>query len=76
MSEAENRAAFLFAAVVLLVMPIVFGLGLASLMLVMRAAGLFEMGRLMVAISLVWGLVVMTVVLLVARRVIGRSARF
>ena len=76
MPESENRAAFLFAAVVLLVMPIVFVLGLASLMLVMRAAGLFEMGRLMVAISLVWGLFVTTVVLLVARRVIGRSARF
>jgi hypothetical protein len=57
-------------------MPIVFVLGLASLMLVMRAAGLFEMGRLMVALSLVWGLFVTTVVLLVARRVIGRSARF
>jgi hypothetical protein len=75
MSEAENRVAFITAAFVLLVMPIVFVLGLASMMLVLRAAGLFQMGRMMVVVSVVWGLVVMAVVLLIARRVSRRSAR-
>ncbi len=75
MSESENRVAFLTAAVVLLVMPLVFAMGLASMMLMLRVAGLFEMGRLMVVVSVVWGLVVMAVALLIARRLIRRSAR-
>jgi hypothetical protein len=33
------------------------------------------MGRMMVVVSVVWGLVVMAVVLLIARRVSRRSAR-
>jgi hypothetical protein len=75
MPETENRVAFLTAAVVLLVMPFVFVVGLASMMLVMRAAGLYEMGQLMVAVSLMWGLVVMAVALVIARHLIRRSAR-
>jgi hypothetical protein len=75
MSESENRVAFLTAAVVLLVMPIVYVVGLASMMLVVRAAGLYEMSRLMVASAVVWGLVVMAIALFIARRVIRRSAR-
>ena len=75
MSESENRVAFITAAVVLLVMPLVFAMGLASMMLILRAAGLYQMGRLMVVVSFVWGLVVMAVALLIARRLIRRERR-
>jgi hypothetical protein len=75
MSESENRVAFITAAVVLLVMPIIFAMGLASLMLILRLTGLFQMGRLMVVVWVVWGLVVMAIALLIARRLVRRSAR-
>jgi hypothetical protein len=75
MSENETRAAFIAAAVVLLVMPMVFVMGLASLMLMMRAAGVVEMGRSMLVISVVWGVVVMAGALLLTMRLIRRSAR-
>lgn len=75
MAETETRAAFITAALVLLVMPMVFVVGLASLLLIMRATGMEEAGSLMVAVSVVWAIIVIVGVLMVTRRMIRRSAR-
>jgi hypothetical protein len=75
MSEQETRVAFITAAVVLLVMPLFFVLGLASLMLAMRASGLEGSGRTMLALAIVWGAMVIVGALMMARRLIRRSAR-
>jgi hypothetical protein len=75
MSEPDSRAAFITAALVLLVMPMIFVAGLAGLMLMMRATGNEEAGRLMLAVSAVWAILVIAGVLMVARRTIRRSTR-
>ena len=74
MSDQETRVAFITAAVVLLVMPLIFVLGLGSLMLAMRASGLEGSGRTMLAFASVWGVIVSVGALLMARRLIRRSA--
>jgi hypothetical protein len=76
MSEADTRAAFIAAALVLLVMPMLFVVGLAGLMLIMRATGMEQAASVMLAVSVAWGVLVIIGVLLVAMRVIRRSARF
>jgi len=76
MSDTDARAAFMTAALVLLVMPIIFVVGLASLMLVVRITGMDEPNRLMLAVAIAWGVLVIAGVLMVARRLNRRSARF
>jgi hypothetical protein len=75
MSETENRVAFVTAAVVLLVMPLIFAAGMASLMLLMRATGMDGSGGIMLAFAVGWGLIVIVGALIVARRLSRRSAR-
>jgi hypothetical protein len=75
MSEAETRAAFLTAALVLLVMPIVYMIGLAAAMLVLQVTPWREASGAMLAFAVVWGVIVMAGVLIAARRLNRRSAR-
>ena len=75
MSEAETRAAFLTAALVLLVMPIVYVIGLAAAMLILQFTQWREASSLMLAWAIVWGVVVTGGVLIAARRINRRSAR-
>jgi hypothetical protein len=76
MADTDARVAFITAALVLLVMPMIFAVGLVSLLLIMRVAGMEEAPSLMLAASVVWGIIVIVGVLMVARRMIRRSARF
>ena len=75
MSESETRAAFLTAALVLLVMPIVYVIGLASAMLLWQITPWGEMRGVMFGFAIVWGVVVMAGVLVAARRLNRPSAR-
>lgn len=75
MSEAETRAAFMTAALVLLVMPIVYAIGLAGAMLILQFTPWREASGLMLAFAIVWGVVVTGGVLIAARRINRRSAR-
>jgi len=75
MSESETRAAFLTAALVLLVMPIVYVIGLASAMLILQTTPWRDMSAVMFGFAIVWGIVVLAGVLLVARRLNRPSAR-
>jgi hypothetical protein len=75
MSESETRAAFLTAALVLLVMPIVYVIGLASAMLILQVTPWREMSNVMFGFAIVWGIVVLAGVLLAARRLNRPSAR-
>jgi threonine/homoserine/homoserine lactone efflux protein len=75
MSEAETRAAFITAALVLLVMPMVYVVGLSVLMLIVSATSWAEASGLMFALALMWGVVVIVGILMAARRLIRRSAR-
>jgi hypothetical protein len=74
MADTETRAAFIIAALVLLVMPIVYMMGLASAMLMTQFTPLRDARGFMLAFAVVWGLVVLVAILLVARR-LSRSAR-
>jgi hypothetical protein len=58
----------MIAALVLMVMPIVYLLGLASIMLALQLTPWRDSGVVMFALAMVWGLIVMAGVLLVARR--------
>jgi hypothetical protein len=69
----DARTAFIIAALVLLVMPIVYMLGLAAAMLAMQFTPLRDASGFMLAFAIVWGLVVMMAILLAARR-LSRSA--
>ena len=75
MSESETRAAFLTAAIVLLVMPIVYMIGLASAMLILQFTPWREMSAVMFGFAIVWGIVVLAGVLLAARRLHRPAAR-
>jgi hypothetical protein len=75
MSETETRAAFIIAALVLLVMPIVYLIGLASAMLLLQVTPWHEASGVMLAFAAIWGLIVLTGVLIVARRLTRGSAR-
>ena len=74
MSESETRAAFLTAALVLLVMPIVYVIGLASAMLILQNTPWRDMSVVMFGFAIVWGIVVLTGVLITARRLNRPSA--
>ena len=74
MADTDARTAFIIAALVLLVMPIVYMLGLAAAMLAMQFTPLRDARGFMLAVAVVWGLVVMIATLLAARR-LSRSAR-
>lgn len=75
MSESETRAAFLTAALVLLVMPIVYVIGLASAMLILQTTPWRDMSVVMFGFAIVWGIVVLAGVLITARRLNRPSAR-
>jgi prepilin signal peptidase PulO-like enzyme (type II secretory pathway) len=75
MSESETRAAFLTAAIVLLVMPIVYMIGLASAMLILQFTPWREMSAVMFGLAVVWGIVVLAGVLIAARRLHRPAAR-
>ena len=75
MSESETRAAFLTAALVLLVMPIVYLIGLAGAMLILQTTPWRDMSNVMFGFAIVWAIVVMAGVLLAARRLNRPSAR-
>jgi hypothetical protein len=74
MADTDARTAFIIAALVLLVMPIVYMLGLAAAMLAVQFTPLRDSSGFMLAVAVVWGLVVMVAILLAARR-LSRSAR-
>lgn len=74
MEETEARAAFITAALVLLVMPLVYIMGLAVLFLVVSVSPWSETRLVMVIAAVVWGLIVIVSMLVVARRLIRRSA--
>jgi len=74
MSERETRAAFMIAALVLLVMPMVYVIGLAAAMLILQITPWREMSEVMFGFAIVWGVVVMAGVLIAARRLDRRSA--
>jgi hypothetical protein len=78
MAESETRAAFIMAALVLLVMPIVYVLGLAGAMLIVQLTSLTswrEASSVMFVFAVVWGLVVLAGILIAARLIHRRSAR-
>jgi hypothetical protein len=75
MDDTETRAAFLIAALVLLVMPLVYVVGLASIVLFLRMADVDIAGRIMIIASAVWGVLLLVAVLIVTRRLIRRSAQ-
>jgi hypothetical protein len=74
MADTDARTTFIIAALVLLVMPIVYMLGLAAAMLAMQFTPLRDASTFMLAFAIVWGIVVMIAILLAARR-LSRSAR-
>ena len=74
-SETETRAAFITAALVLLVIPLVYVIGLALAMLILQITPWGEMKEVVFGLAIVWGVVVMVGVLIAARRLNRRSAR-
>ena len=75
MAESETRAAFIMAALVLLVMPIVYVLGLAGAMLIVQLTSWREASDVLFVFAVVWGLVVLAGILIAARQIHRRSAR-
>ena len=74
MADTDARTAFIIAALVLMVMPIVYMLGLAAAMLAMQFTPLRDASGFMLAFAIVWGFVVLVAILVAARR-ITRSAQ-
>ena len=74
-SETETRAAFITAALVLLVMPLVYVIGLALAMLILQITPWGEMKEVVFGLAIVWGVVVLVGMLIAARRLNRRSAR-
>jgi hypothetical protein len=75
MSESETRAAFMTAALVLLVMPFVYVIGLAVTMLTLQFTPWRNMREVMFGSAIVWGIVVIAGILIGARRLHRRSAK-
>lgn len=75
MSETEARDAFITAACVLLVMPLLYVVGLASLYFVVSVSPWSETRGLMVLFAVVWAVIVIVSVLMMSRRLIRRLAR-
>jgi hypothetical protein len=75
MDDTDARAAFITAALVLLVMPRMYIMGLAALFLVVSVSPWSFTRGLMVIVAVVWGLIVIVSLLMVARRLTRRSAR-
>ena len=78
MPETKPQVAFIAAVLVLLVMPVVFVVGVVGLVLITHAAPWAGMGgeanRLLLTLSVVWGLLVMSGVLIFVWRLIRQSA--
>jgi len=75
MSERETRSAFLTAALVLLVMPFVYVIGLAVTMLILQFTPWSDMREVMFGFAIVWGIVVMAGILIAARYLHRRSEK-
>jgi hypothetical protein len=75
MDDTDARAAFITAALVLLVMPLMYIMGLAALFFVVSVSPWSFTRGLMVIVAVVWGLIVIVSLLMVARRLTRRSAR-
>jgi hypothetical protein len=75
MPESETRAAFIIAALVLLVMPIVYVIGLAGAMLIVQLTSWREASGAIFVFAVVWGVVVLAGILIAARQIHRRSAR-
>ena len=75
MDETDARTAFITAALVLLVMPLMYIMGLAALFLVVSVSPWPFTRGLMVTVAVVWGLIVIVSMLMVARRLTRGSAR-
>jgi len=75
MSERETRAAFITAALVLLVMPFVYVIGLALTILMLQFTPWGNMREVMFGSAIVWGIVVIAGILIAARRLHRRSAK-
>ena len=75
MADTETRAEFMIAALVLIVMPVVFLLGLGSLIVFLLLLGIDPAGRVMIVGAAIWGLLVLIVLLVVAKRMTRRPAQ-
>lgn len=75
MADIEARTEFMIAALLLIVMPVVFLLGLGSLVVLMFVLGIDPAGRVMITGAGIWGVVVTIALLIVARRMTRRSAQ-
>jgi hypothetical protein len=74
MSESETRDAFITAAFVLLVMPLLYVAGLAAIYFVMSYSPWSETRGLVVTAAVAWGVIVIVTVLMLAKRLIRRLA--
>lgn len=77
MPEARPQVAFMAAVLVLLVMPVVFVVGVVGLVLITGAApwaGVEGASKELLALSIVWGLLVMAGVLIAVRRLLQRAS--
>lgn len=75
MADTEARTEFMIAALLLIVMPVVFLLGLGSLVVLMFVLGIDPAGRVMITGAAIWGVVVTIALLVVARRMTRRPAQ-
>ena len=75
MSESETRAAFITAALVLLVMPFVYVIGLALSVLMLQFTPWRNIREVMFGFAIVWGIVVIAGILIAARRLHRHSAK-
>jgi hypothetical protein len=75
MPESETRAAFIIAALVLLVMPIVYVIGLAGAMLIVQLTSWREASGAIFVFAVLWGVVVLAGILSAARQIHRRSVR-
>ena len=75
MADTERRTEFMIAALLLIVMPVVFILGLASLVVLLVVMGIDPAGRVMIIGGVIWSVVVLIALLVVAKRMTRRSAQ-
>ena len=73
MADTERRTEFMIAALLLIVMPVVFVLGLASLVVLLVVMGIAPAGPVMIIGGVIWSVVVLIALLVVAKRMTRRS---
>ena len=65
----------MIAALLLIAMPVVFVLGLASLVVLLVVMGIDPAGRVMIIGGVIWSVVVLIALLVVAKRMTRQSAQ-